>query len=496
MGGRFDEGRMSAQQSAVSAVSQPLAAPRSLGRSLEQNGTLVLVVAAFVIVLLASLRHALDIDGWMAFASGREIAQHGLPSHDLLTVWTHGRRWIDQEWLAQLSLYGLWRLGGLKLALLVHVLLAGGALAGAAALGRRLGGSARAATWVCLPALVAYYPEAAVLRPQTFAYPLFAALLWLLATDARRPSRRVFAVVPILVLWANLHGSVVLGAALTCLAGLVRVASKRGVVGGALLVVIGWPCVLASPYAAHLPSYYRTVLHGGNFSHFVTEWAPTTLTASTAPVYLLVFAGVWLIGRSGSRISLFEKVAFAALGVLAFDAVRNTAWLGLAAIALLPTLVDTIRPQSDELRRMNRMLATVMLAGLLVAFAGVAAKATDWFVGSFPPPAAAAASAAAGPDGKVFATSSYADWLLWARPELRGRVAFDARYELLDAKQVAALGRFQGRVGNWRHTVAGYDVVVLSQKHDDGEAKALLATGSFRKVLRDGDVIVLRRSRA
>ena len=476
------------------AEARPTAVAARLARSLEQNGTLVLVVAAFVIVLIASLRHALDIDGWMALASGREIAQHGLPSHDLLTVWTHGRRWIDQEWLSQLSLYGLWRLGGLKLALLAHVLLAGGALAAAAALGRRLGGSARAVTWVCLPALVAFYPEAAVLRPQTFAYPLFAALLWLLATDARRPSRGVFAVVPILVLWANLHGSVVLGAALTCLAGLVRVASKRGVAGGAALAVVGWPCILASPYAAHLPSYYRTVLHGGNFSHFVTEWAPTTLTASTAPVYLLVFAGVWLIGRSGSRISLFEKLAFAVLGVLAFDAVRNTAWVGLAAIAVLPTLVDTIRPQSDELRRMNRMLATVMLAGLVVAFAGVATKGTDWFIGSFPPAAAATASAAAGPEGKVFAMSSYADWLLWQRPELRGRVAFDARYELLDARQVATLGTFQGRVGNWQRTVAGYDVVVLSRRHDDSEAKALVRTGAFRKVLADGDVIVLRRT--
>jgi len=173
--------------------------------------------------------------------------------------------------------------------------------------------------------------------------------------------------------------------------------------------------------------------------------------------------------------------------------VRNTAWLGLAAIAVLPTLVDTIRPQSDEVRPLNRLLATAMSAGLVVAFAGVAAKGTDWFIGSFPPASAATAADAAGPGGKFFAMSSYADWLLWARPELRGRVAFDSRYELLDARQVAALGRFQGLVGNWQQTIDGYDVVVLSRKHDDAESKALLRTGSFRKVPSAGDVIVLRR---
>ena len=56
----------------------------------------------------------------MALLSGRVVAQHGLPSHDTLTVWAHGRTWVDQQWLAQLALYGLERLGGLPLVLLVH----------------------------------------------------------------------------------------------------------------------------------------------------------------------------------------------------------------------------------------------------------------------------------------------------------------------------------------------------------------------------------------
>src|SRR4051812_39449682 len=127
---------------------------RRLSHFLEENGTLVMVVGAFAIVLLARLPNGLAADGWMALVSGREIVRHGLPTHDALTVWAHGRRWVDQQWLAQLLLYGLWRLGGLKLALLVHAALAVGALAGASALARRLGASARATTWICLPVLI------------------------------------------------------------------------------------------------------------------------------------------------------------------------------------------------------------------------------------------------------------------------------------------------------------------------------------------------------
>ena len=112
---------------------------------LEENGALLVVLGSLAIVTVASLRSSLLPDGWMALVSGREIAAHGLPSHETLTVWAHGRRWVDQQWLAQLLLYGLWRGGGLKLALLVHAALSVGAFAAAAVLARRLGASARGA---------------------------------------------------------------------------------------------------------------------------------------------------------------------------------------------------------------------------------------------------------------------------------------------------------------------------------------------------------------
>jgi hypothetical protein len=473
--------------------------PAELGRLLEENGTLVMVVAAFAIVMLTVLRQALVVDGWMALVSGREISQHGLPSHDTLAVWTHGRRWVDQQWLAQLLFYWLWKLGGVKLALLVHALLASGALAGAAVLSRRLGGTARSATWVCLPVLVAYYPEAAVIRPQSFAYPLFVAVLWLLVTDARTPSRRVFATFPLLVLWGNLHGSVLLGAGLVSLAGVVGLAKcllakPRRISRRSLALAVGaWACLLVSPYALHLPGYYEKILVGGDFSHFVTEWAPTTLTASTAPVYLLVLASMWLLGRSGARVSTFEKLALLATGLLAFQALRNTAWLGLTALVVLPVLVDAVRPVVDEPRRLNRLLATVVVAGAVVAAGGVAAKGQSWFVGGFPPRAASAAAAAAGPDGQVLAMSPYADWLLWTQPGLVGRVAFDARFELLTRGQLRALGSFQGRAGDWISTTHGYRVFVLGRRRDSQLRAALVHAGIATPVLVTRDIVVLRR---
>src|SRR3954451_18256960 len=210
--------QMSSEQ--VTAA-EPAAAANRVGALLEENGLVVIVLGAFAIAFLLALRKDLVIDGWMALVSGRWIAQHGLPTHDMVTVWTHGARWTDQQWLAQLALYGLWRLGGLKLALLVHALLVMSGLVGAALIARRHGATPRSVTWVAIPVLIAYYPVASVMRPQTFAFPLFTAVLWLVLADARHPSRRIFFTLPLLVLWANLHGSVLLGAMLVSLAGLV-----------------------------------------------------------------------------------------------------------------------------------------------------------------------------------------------------------------------------------------------------------------------------------
>ena len=475
------------------SAARPTTAGRVAGL-LEENGLVVIVLGAFAIVFVLALRDDLVIDGWMALVSGRWIAQHGLPTHDMLAVWTHGRRWIDQQWLAQLALYGLWRAGGLKLALLVHALLVMSGLAGAALIARSNGATPRSVTWIAVPVLIAYYPVASVLRPQTFAFPLFAAVLWLVLADARHPSRRIFFTLPLLVLWANLHGSVVLGAALVSLAGLVPMVARRRPSGrGIVLLLAPWLCVFASPYALHLPAYYEKVLVGGNFKQFVTEWAPTTLTAKTAAVYLLVLGGLWLMGRAGRGVPAIDQITFVFAALLAFDAVRNTAWIALVSLAVLPQMLDRLRSPAVEPRRLNRVLSVAILALVLISVAGVATKPTSWFTGDFPPAAARAAADAAGPRGRVFAVNDYADWLLWKRPDLIGRVAFDARFELLSGAQVKRLVRFEPRAGDWLKTTRGYRVFLLSGASDRLLARALIRRLPARVVYRSPQVIVLQR---
>jgi hypothetical protein len=495
-------GTVSAREEAVAAAppaGRRRTATARLSAGLEQNGTLVMAVAAFAIVLITHLRTALAADGWMALLSGRVVAQHGLPSHDTLMVWSHGGTWVDQQWLAQLTLYGVERVGGLPLVLLVHAFLVTLALGGAAALALRRGGSARSATWVVLPVLIAYWPEAVVMRPQSFAYPLFVAVLWLLLDELRQPSRRVYLVLPLLVLWANLHGSVVVGAALVSALAITEIASSvrsrpRTVhVRSVVLLAAPWLCVLASPYATSLPHYYRLIFSSG-FGSYVTEWAPTTLTVAHAPVYLLALGGLWLFGRTGNRATAFEKLAFVGLTLLAFDAVRNAPWLALFSLAVLPRLLDALRAPAMEPKRLNRLLALAMLALVCVATLGVAFEPDSWFTGAaYPASAQRAAVAAAGAKGRVFANERYADWLVFEHPQLAGRIAYDSRFELLSARQLRSVTGFRNLIAGWRGTVRGYPVLVLDRQDDARPIAALLREKRARVVTRRGPIVVLRQ---
>src|SRR5207247_8494554 len=51
------------------------------------------------------------------------------------------------------------------------------------------------------------------IRGQLFSLMLFPLVLTLLRAEARAPSRRVWLLVPLVALWSNLHGAVLVGLA-------------------------------------------------------------------------------------------------------------------------------------------------------------------------------------------------------------------------------------------------------------------------------------------
>ena len=144
-----------------------------LRRIAEEEYILVVLLAGFGLIFLLIFPPALVVnDSWLNLVAGREVVENGLPSRDELTVYGLGATWTDQQWLAQVFMYGVYSLGGFALLSIATCVSVVGAFSIAAAAARSLGAGARAFWVMFLPVLVAA-PWAWSIRAQMLALPLY-----------------------------------------------------------------------------------------------------------------------------------------------------------------------------------------------------------------------------------------------------------------------------------------------------------------------------------
>jgi hypothetical protein len=172
-------------------------------------------------------------------------------------------------------------------------------------------------------------------------------------------------------------------------------------------------------------------------------------------------------------------------------------WFGLAALVLLPVLLDL--EAGDRARVASTPRATLMLAlaaGVLTTALVFATRPSSWYGHLWPDRAlAAVSSATSNPATKVFASDREADWLLWRLPQLRGRMAYDVRFELDTSAQVRRLQRYFGRTGpNWQAAARGYDVIVLDRRDNESVRRSLMRQGRLRQRYLDQNLAVLVRA--
>jgi hypothetical protein len=94
----------------------------------------------------------------------------------------------------------------------------------------------------------------------------------------------------------------------------------------------------------------------------------------------------------------------------------------------------------------------------------------------------------------VFADETYADWLLWKRPSLGGRVAYDVAFELLSTREFTAIADFKSVSGvDWQRAVRGYDVLVLSSSRYPNLVPALRSLAAARVLYNHVGLAVVER---
>ena len=121
-------------------------------------------------------------------------------------------------------------------------------------------------------------PALAIARSQLFSLALFPVMCLLLRAETRRPSGRIWLTVPLLALWSNLHGAVLVGLVLLFVYLALARLREQPIVA-VVVALTGLAAVCLTPGLLQTVSYYHDVLTNQAAASGRGMWGPLSLTS-------------------------------------------------------------------------------------------------------------------------------------------------------------------------------------------------------------------------
>jgi len=466
-----------------------------LARWYFSTAGVVATVLLGVALYLLSAMPLLHTDFWSHLKYGEWIVSHRtLPTVEPLCPFTDKERpFFDAMWLSQVVYFGVFRggewlagppemrrlEGGVEAIRLLHAAVGVVVLALFAWAVRQGSGSAAWGAGAVIYGLVMLLPLLVVQRPQTLAFLPFLGTLILLRPfigGEKTTSVRVVWLFPlIMVLWANLHGSFVIGlllAAMAVVSGWLReIGHKRGSLSRwwshrplrswtlSLMISVG-AIALLNPYG---PRLYLHVLEFGAHPNLRTmaEWQPLEWTWGPGGHWSYVLLAAMLLVTLGITRRLggiFPVLLLLTFGLWPLFQQRMMAWWApLAFWIMAPVWTAWAQERSWSWKAGIPSFRKTALAGLIVIVAFIAAPASFWLKAGRPRPFASALYPAtpygvarairgedpgdsgrarmlaqalktagiASPPGPVFCSERQGEYLLWALPADRPVMMFN-----------------------------------------------------------------------
>src|ERR1041384_5156511 len=170
-------------------------------------------VGVYVMFVMAGNHLLIDPDTMWQITIGRWILDHGaVPTVDVYSFTMRGQPWISTQWLAQTAYAVAYTLAGWTgPVVLASICIAATYALLARYLARHL---SETTALVLVAAALALTVPHLLARPHVLALPVMMAWVGGLVGAADRRSAPSFRLLPLMALWANLHGGFVLGLAL------------------------------------------------------------------------------------------------------------------------------------------------------------------------------------------------------------------------------------------------------------------------------------------
>ncbi|HEU4835099.1 MAG TPA: hypothetical protein VFS90_11810, partial [Pyrinomonadaceae bacterium] len=274
-----------------------------------------IVLLAMVFVLAVRQSASIDPDLWWHLKAGQQIIDtRSIPHTDDYSFTKQGSEWVAHEWLSEVIMEAIYRLTGLVGLVTIFSLIIVLALW---LVYRRCDGKPYAAGIAILLAAAASSPLFGV-RPQMLT--LLLASIYIVLLERFDP-KRLWWLVPLMLLWVNLHAGWALGLALI---GLYIV---RAVLDGdwrevkplLIVLVVCTAVVPLNPNGFRMFSYPYETLTSASMAAFIQEWASPDfhkITYLPLAVLLLSTFGAMALSPERARPGEIFLVLITALGAL------------------------------------------------------------------------------------------------------------------------------------------------------------------------------------
>lgn len=332
--------------------------------------------AVYALFMLAGNRLLIDPDTLWQITVGQWIIDHrAVPTVDVYSFTMRGQPWISTQWLSQVLFAEAYALAGWA----GPVVLSAGAIAATFALlarfvGRRLPESA---TLVAIAAALALTVPHLIARPHVLALPLLVAWAAGLIAAADRREAPSFWLLPLMMLWANLHGGFVFGLLLVGGLALDAIWGSEPRVQKSLLLrwfVFGLAALAATcvtPYGWNALLASQKILALGGALPLISEWRPADF-GSLGPLEVCLLLGIGLALHHGIKLPVMRIVLL--LGLVHMALAQSRAAEILALIAPLLLAAPLARQMGGT--EVSAPAASPMRGALLVGLVAVLAAGT------------------------------------------------------------------------------------------------------------------------
>jgi hypothetical protein len=257
-------------------------------------------VGVYTVFILAGNHLLIDPDTMWQISIGQWIVDHGaVPHTDVYSFTMRGQPWISTQWLAQVAYAAVYAIAGWTgPVVLASLCIASTFVLFTTFLVRRLSEST---TLVFVAAALALTVPHLLARPHVLALPVMMTWVGGLVAAADRRAAPSFWLLPLMTLWANLHGGFVLGIALVAPIAVDAVLNAQAPQRKSL--ALRWAAFAAAALAASCVTPYgwnsllasKKILALGEALPLIMEWRPADFSSvSGLEVCLLLGFGLAL----------------------------------------------------------------------------------------------------------------------------------------------------------------------------------------------------------